>query len=94
VLPAPAGREARHLPEVGEELLELCQSVDVFAPARHPGKYPRSLQFAVVPGIRRLLKLAFVLVASAIGIWFEAVRRTPDVKRRKRLRRRARAPVH
>jgi hypothetical protein len=41
----------------------------------------------------RLLKLAVAFVAGAIAVWFEAVRRTPDVKRRKRLRRRARTRV-
>jgi hypothetical protein len=43
-----------------------------------------------VARIVRLVKLALVLVVAAIGVWFEAVRRTPEVKRRKRLRRRAR----
>jgi hypothetical protein len=40
-----------------------------------------------VPPIMRLLKLAFAFVAGAIAVWLEAVRHTPDVKRRKRLRR-------
>jgi hypothetical protein len=43
-----------------------------------------------VPRIVRLAKLALALAVGAVGVWFEAVRRTPDVKRRKRLRRRAR----
>jgi hypothetical protein len=41
----------------------------------------------------RLVKLAVAAVAGAIAVWFEAVLRTADVKRRKRLRRRARTRV-
>jgi hypothetical protein len=39
----------------------------------------------------RLLKLAAVLVVGAVAVWFEAVHRTPVVKRRKAARRRGRA---
>jgi hypothetical protein len=46
-----------------------------------------------VPPIRRLLKLGLAVLGGAIAVWFEAVRATPGVKRRKRLRRRARARV-
>jgi hypothetical protein len=46
-----------------------------------------------VPWIGRVLKLALALVVAVIGVWFEAVRSTPEVKRRKRLRRRARGRV-
>jgi hypothetical protein len=38
----------------------------------------------------RLAKLALGLVAASTAVWFEAVRHTPEVKRRKALRRRAR----
>jgi hypothetical protein len=38
----------------------------------------------------RLVKLALGLLAGAIAVWFEAVRHTPEVKRRKAARRRAR----
>jgi hypothetical protein len=47
-----------------------------------------------VPPVLRLLKLAAALVVGALAVWFEAVRRTPAVKRRKRLRRLARTRVH
>jgi hypothetical protein len=39
----------------------------------------------------RLLKLAVALVVGAIAVWFAAVLRAPEVKRRKAARRRARA---
>jgi hypothetical protein len=35
-----------------------------------------------------LLKLALAAVGSLLALWFEAVRRTPEVKRRKASRRR------
>jgi hypothetical protein len=35
----------------------------------------------------RLLKLALGLVVTSLFVWFEAVRRTPEVKRRKAARR-------
>jgi hypothetical protein len=38
----------------------------------------------------RLAKLALGLVAAALAVWFGAVRHTPEVKRRKALRRHAR----
>jgi hypothetical protein len=38
----------------------------------------------------RLVKLALGLLVGAIAVWFEAVRHTPEVKRRKAARRRAR----
>jgi hypothetical protein len=38
----------------------------------------------------RLVKLAVGLVAAALAVWFEAVRHTPEVKRRKAARRLAR----
>jgi hypothetical protein len=38
----------------------------------------------------RVLKLFAALVIGAIAVWFEAVRRTPEVKRRRAERRRAR----
>ena len=44
-----------------------------------------------MPGLMRLLKLAVALVVGAIAVWFEAVLHTPEVKRRKAARRRARA---
>jgi hypothetical protein len=43
-----------------------------------------------VPPVLRLLKLAAAGFVLALGVWFEAVRRTPEVKAAKRLRRRAR----
>jgi hypothetical protein len=43
-----------------------------------------------VPPIVRLVKLALVAAAGALAVWFEAVRRTPEVKARKRQRRRPR----
>jgi hypothetical protein len=39
----------------------------------------------------RLVKLALGLIAAALAVWFEAVRHTSEVKRRKALRRRARS---
>jgi hypothetical protein len=38
----------------------------------------------------RLVKLALGLVAGMLAVWFEAVRHTPEVKRRKAAKRRAR----
>jgi hypothetical protein len=35
----------------------------------------------------RVVKLALGLFASSLYVWFEAVRRTPEVKRRKAARR-------
>jgi hypothetical protein len=35
-----------------------------------------------------LVKVALAAVAGLLALWFEAVRRTPEVKRRKALRRR------
>ena len=40
--------------------------------------------------IVRLAKLALGLVAATLAVWFEAVLRTPEVKRRKQRRRRDR----
>jgi len=39
----------------------------------------------------RVLKLALALVVGAAAVWFEAVLRAPEVKRRKAARRHARA---
>jgi hypothetical protein len=39
----------------------------------------------------RLLKLAAALAVGAVAVWFEAVLRASEVKRRKAARRRARA---
>jgi hypothetical protein len=39
----------------------------------------------------RIVKLAVALVVGALAVWFEAVLRAPEVKRRKAARRRARA---
>ena len=41
-------------------------------------------------GPMRILKLFAALVVGAIALWFEAVLRTPEVKRRRAARRRAR----
>lgn len=38
----------------------------------------------------RLVKLAFGVLLAAVAVWVEAVMRTPEIKRRKALRRRAR----
>jgi hypothetical protein len=40
-----------------------------------------------MPRIRRLLKVAGVAFASLLYVWYAAVRSTPRVKRRKRMRR-------
>jgi hypothetical protein len=41
-----------------------------------------------VPPILRLLKLGLAAVGGLILVWFEGVRRAPEVRRRKALRRR------
>jgi len=41
-----------------------------------------------VARVIRLLKLGIAGMAGLLALWFEAVRRTPEVKRRKALRRR------
>ena len=43
-----------------------------------------------MPRVMRIVKLALGLVVALLALWFEAVRHTPEVKRRKALRRRAR----
>lgn len=43
-----------------------------------------------MPRLMRLLKLGLGLLLAALVVWFEAVRRLPEVKRRKAERRRAR----
>ena len=43
-----------------------------------------------MPLIRRALKLLGVAVGSLLYVWYEAVRATPEIKRRKAARRRSR----
>jgi hypothetical protein len=43
-----------------------------------------------VARLMRLVKLAFGALLAAIAVWIEAVLRTPEIKRRKALRRRSR----
>jgi hypothetical protein len=50
-----------------------------------------SVECPVVAGLMRIVKLALALVVGALAVWFEAVLRAPEVKRRKAARRRARA---
>jgi hypothetical protein len=40
-----------------------------------------------VPAVVRLLKLALGTLVAALAVWFEAVRRVPEVRRRKAARR-------
>ena len=50
----------------------------------------QSVEFPFVPRLMRIVKVALGLVVALLALWFEAVRHTPEVKRRKALRRRAR----
>jgi len=40
-----------------------------------------------MPPIRRLLKLVGVTIGALLYVWYEAVRATPEIKRRKAQRR-------
>jgi hypothetical protein len=50
----------------------------------------QSVEFPLVPRVMRTVKLALGLLVALLALWFEAVRHTPEVKRRKAARRRAR----
>ena len=86
----PQAREARDLPEIGEELLDL-PSKAVGVAAWHPGEPTHASTIRVVSLVRRLVKVIGAALAFAVYVWFAAVHSAGRVKRRKAARRRARA---
>ena len=90
-------REARHLPELGEELLDLArEAVDVAVARPRPERTPGSRSRRTSRGgrvstwradRRRRIRLILRLVAGSLAflayVWVAAVRLLPEVKRRK-----------
>ena len=80
-------REARHLPEIGEQLLDLAlQLVEIPLVCHLRQAYPRRSLLGMAR-IRRLVKLAAAAFALLLYVWYAAVRHAPQVKRQKRTRR-------
>ena len=75
--------EARYLPEVGEELLDLLGQPAHVAFPRHAGESTRTYDPNNVPPISRILKGVAAVVGGLAYVWFRAVRAVPRVKRRK-----------
>ncbi len=81
----PEAREARHLPQLGEEILDL--TLKVAEVTTGPGHQARSTLSGGVASIRRILGLAAAALAGLLRLWYRAVLAAPEVKRRKAARR-------
>jgi hypothetical protein len=75
-------REARDLPEVGEQVFDLAlKPVDVLG---HEGERTPRRYLPDVARIKLLLKAAAAAVAALLYVWYAAVRLAPRARRRRR----------